>query len=251
MDQQLCIAGLEINVGSWNGSLDQVMSSLQRGPVRVYFVNAHCVNVAQQDPLYHTAVQSAEFAFNDGAGIEIASHILGQSIGDNLEGTDWIPALFDRIQAAGKPVQIYLLGARMPVVEAAAQLIPSQWPMIKVAGYHHGYFDEEEAILTHIERAQPDILLVAMGVPKQELFIHRNWEELKKQNIKLALAGGAVLDFLTRAVPRAPLWMRKSRVEWAYRLWNEPLRLWRRYLWGNIKFFYLVIKQRLNRNDNK
>ncbi len=241
--KRLCIAGVEIDVGPWDESLDKVMLAQRYEPVRVYFANAHCVNIAHKNSLYREALKRTEFVFNDGVGVEIASKILGQSLPSNLGGTDWIPALFDRLQVAGAGVRVYLLGGRSQVVEASVALLTTRWPVIEVVGWRDGYFANESAVLADIERGQPDILLVAMGVPKQELFIDKHWQLLKEHKVKLAIAGGAILDFITGAVPRAPGWIRRAKMEWAYRLWIEPKRLWKRYLYGNMKFFYLVMKQ--------
>lgn len=243
MKQKLSIANVAIDTMPREESLDAVLLSMQYEAVRVFFVNAHCVNVANEDREYLAALDQAEFVFNDGAGIELASRLLGSPVADNLDGTDWIPALFDRLQITGNSTRLYLLGARPEVVVKAASIIKTRWSTIQVVGLHDGYFDDVHAILADIEKASPDILLVAMGVPKQELFITHYWEMLGKQNIHLAIAGGAILDFLAETFPRAPLWMRQMRLEWLYRLWSEPKRLWKRYLWGNLKFFCLVIKQ--------
>lgn len=247
MSRQVSIADVEIDTLAWEESLDKVILSMRQDAVRVFFVNAHCVNIANEDKTYHLALDRAEFVFNDGAGVEIASRLLGHKITDNLDGTDWIPALFDRLQTAGDPLKLYLLGARPPIVEAAAAAIPLRWPTLEIVGWQNGYFIDAQAVLADIERTRPNILLVAMGVPKQELFIDQHWQSLKIPSLQLAIAGGAILDFVTGAVPRSPLWMQRGRIEWLYRLWNEPRRLWKRYLWGNINFFYLVVKQWLRK----
>jgi len=245
MNERMHIAGAEFDLMDWENSLDRVVLSIRQPAfaARVFFVNAHCVNIANVNYDYAAALHRAEFALNDGIGVELASRFLDQPLPCNLNGTDWIPALFDRLQATGERYRVYLLGARQSVVEAASTLLPLRWPCLNIVGSRNGYFSDQDALIADIERASPDILLVAMGVPKQELFIDRHWEILKNQRLRLALAGGAVLDFMTGTVPRAPAWMRHGRIEWLYRLWFEPKRMWKRYLWGNLRFIYLVGKQ--------
>ena len=109
-----------------------------------------------------------------------------------------------------------------------------------------GYFtaEQEPGIIARLEELRPDILLVAMGVPRQELWIDRN---LSAAHCTMPIAVGALLDFLSGAVPRAPLWVRRARMEWIYRMWIEPGRLWRRYIVGNPVFLVRVVRQKLMR----
>ena len=108
-------------------------------------------------------------------------------------------------------------------------------------GIYHGFFSstEENMIIEEINSRKVDVLIVGMGVPKQELWITAIKDKL--ETAKLCVAGGAIIDFIAGNVTRAPKWMRVMQIEWLYRLFLEPKRLWRRYLIGNIKFLYYVI----------
>ncbi len=240
----LCIGGLPIQLMTFKDSLDSVWFDISMRPVRVFFVNAHCVTIAQSHSEYQKAVQQAEFVFNDGAGIELAGRLLGTPVKENLNGTDWIPAFFDRLNAdKHQPRRIFFLGGTPELVQARGGYLSERWPSIISVGSHHGYFQDDAPVLEAIQKAHPEVLLVCMGVPKQELFLERNWDILVNSGVRLAIAGGAIFDFLTGTVPRAPDWMRKARLEWLYRLWIEPRRLWRRYLVGLFPFAWVVTKE--------
>ena len=125
-----------------------------------------------------------------------------------------------------------------------SEIFLQRWPFLHVVGTHHGYFHHTSEPLEAVWDAHPDLLIVGMGVPKQEIFIDEHWEALRDAGVKGAIAGGAIFKFLTEEVSRAPLWIRKWHLEWIWRMLLEPKRLWRRYLVGNFKFLKLVWKER-------
>ncbi|MDP1836636.1 MAG: WecB/TagA/CpsF family glycosyltransferase [Chlamydiales bacterium] len=234
------LGGLKIQTMTREESLSAVAH--QVSPARVYFVNAHCVVVAGENPQYADAVNRAEYVFNDGAGVEAACKILGIPLKDNLNGTDWIPALLDRLAVDTRSYRIFFLGGRPELVAEKSDYF-KRWPNLETVGLHHGFYEEDVAVLDKIRKAKPDILLVGMGVPRQELFLDRHWTSLIASGVTLGIAGGAVFDFMSGTVPRAPQWMQKMRMEWMYRLWIEPKRLWRRYLVGVFPFSWIVMKE--------
>ncbi len=212
-------------------------------PARVFFVNAHCVNIAQNNAEYRAAVDAAEFVFNDGVGIEVLCAALGVEVSQNLNGTDWIPALFRSLRKREAPCTLYFLGGVPKLVEIKCQVISRRWPHIRVVGGKDGFLPSDAEVLEDIRRCSPDIVLLGMGVPRQELFLHRNWQDLCEAGVKLGIAGGAVADFLIGAVPRAPKWMRRRRLEWAYRLWQEPGRMFSRYVLRSFQFLAVMIRE--------
>lgn len=214
-----------------------VEQSISTRPVRIFFVNAHCVVTAERDREYAQAVEEAEFVFSDGLGIEVACRLLHSEY-TNLNGTDWIPLFLGRIES---PYTIFFLGGTVEVAQKCREL--QRWPALTIVGACSGYYEREGAILDQIRKARPDILLVGMGVPRQELFLHRHWISLVSYGVKVAIAGGAILDFLTKTHPRAPKWIQKVRMEWCFRLWQEPKRLWRRYLLELLPYSLIVIKE--------
>ncbi|RJP39326.1 MAG: glycosyltransferase [Desulfobacteraceae bacterium] len=214
----------------------------------LFFVNAHCFNLSLKYSIYHEALINADLVFNDGIGMDFAARLIGTRFKHNLNGTDLIPAIIDR--ASFKKCKIYLLGGKPGVPEKAAENICKHCPDANIAGFHHGFFDPEteHLILAQIKEKKIDLLITAMGVPLQELWIWRNKDQLC--NVKLAVAGGAILDFLSGNIKRAPLWMRRKKIEWLYRFYLEPNRMWRRYLAGNALFFWNLVRLKYQQNDN-
>jgi len=207
----------------------------------VSFLNAHNANVACKDAQF-AAVLDEFLILPDGIGVDIAAKLLyGAPFPDNLNGTDFIPGF---LQASKEPLTVGLIGTTRRNAEAAALKLTGLAGQHHFAVIHDGFFSaaEEPEILERLRRLRPDILLVAMGVPRQELWIARN---ITSEHCTLPIAVGALLDFLSGAVPRAPLWMRRMRLEWVFRLLIEPGRLWRRYIVGNPVFLARVLRQKL------
>jgi exopolysaccharide biosynthesis WecB/TagA/CpsF family protein len=208
---------------------------------KVSFLNAHNANIAFNDPAFAAALDDF-LMLPDGIGVDIAAKILyGSAFPANLNGTDFIPAF---LQAVKQPLKVGLIGTRQENAERAAGRLATLAPQHSFAVIHDGYFrpDEEPDILAGIKAARPDVLLVAMGVPRQELWIARN---ITPDHCTLPIAVGALLDFLSGAVPRAPTVMRRLRFEWLFRLFLEPSRLWRRYMVGNPVFLARVLRQKV------
>ena len=213
----------------------------ERRFTKVGFLNAHNANLAWSNSQFAEAL-SDFLILSDGVGVDIAAKLLyGEPFPANLNGTDFIPEL---LAAEPRRLTIALLGTKRAHAEAAAAKLTEMSPHHRVVVVHDGYFTvrEEPLILERIAALRPDILLVAMGVPRQELWIARN---ITPHHCTLPIAVGALLDFLSGSVPRAPGWMRRSRLEWVFRLIVEPGRLWRRYVVGNPVFLARVVRQKL------
>ena len=209
----------------------------ERRFTKVSFLNAHNANIAFSDPVFAEALDDF-LILPDGVGVDMAAKLLyGAPFPDNLNGTDFIPAF---LQASSRPLTVGLLGATRVNAEAASSKLSALAMQHKFVVIHDGYFSaaEEPAIVDGIAKLRPDVLLVAMGVPRQELWIARH---IDQRHCTLPIAVGALLDFLSGTVPRAPLWMRRLRLEWLFRLWIEPGRLWRRYVVGNPLFLWRVV----------
>jgi alpha-1,3-mannosyltransferase len=206
---------------------------------RIAFANANCLNIAYRDPRVRAALGEA-VVLNDGIGIDLASKLLfGAQFPDNLNGTDFTPYY---LQHSRHRLRIYLLGGKRSVVERAAQLITETCPRHEVVGYHEGYFphSEDGLVARTISASGADVLLVAMGNPEQELWLRTNFDAT---GCRLGFAVGALFDFITGEVQRAPVWVRTARLEWVYRLAQEPVRLWRRYVLGNPIFMLRILGQ--------
>jgi exopolysaccharide biosynthesis WecB/TagA/CpsF family protein len=203
---------------------------LSDGKHRAYFMNAHCCNVAARDRHYAAAIAVADVLLPDGFGIDLAAKMSGYKLTENLNGTDLIPALLKDAALRGKSV--YLFGGKVGIAEAAAEALKAKIPSLRIAGTRDGYEGgaNDDAVVDAINASGADIVLVALGVPRQELWLDRNAVKL---NVGLTMGVGAALDFFAGNVVRAPSWVRRARSEWVWRLAQEPRRLAGRYLLGN------------------
>ncbi|RWP15178.1 WecB/TagA/CpsF family glycosyltransferase [Mesorhizobium sp.] len=243
-DSLKSILGIPVLAIRWDDAVALLARLIaERRFTKVTFLNAHNANVAYTDPVVAEALDDF-LILPDGVGVDLAAKLLyGASFPDNLNGTDFIPAF---LQASARPMTVGLLGATQVNAEAASKKLAALALQHRFVVIHDGYFSpaEEPAIVDRIARLRPDVLLVAMGVPRQELWIARH---IDARHCTLPIAVGALLDFLSGTVPRAPLWMRRLRLEWLFRLWIEPGRLWRRYVVGNPLFLWRVIGQKFLR----
>ena len=205
------------------------------------FVNADCLNIAQDNLAYKSLLNRVRWVFGDGSGIRKASQMIGTEIADNVNGTDLFPLLCER--AAEEDIPIYLLGARPGVTDTMKAKLTARFPGLNVIGHHHGYLDEnsEAKVLEDIAASGARMLFVAFGAPRQDLWIDEHRKQLGQ--VRLAMGVGGLFDFISERIPRAPLWMRKLGIEWVYRLIQEPGRMWRRYIIGNPLFLWRVRQQ--------
>ncbi len=208
--------------------------------------NVHALNLASAEPWFRDFLNSAPVVFCDGAGVMLGARILGKRIPERITYADWmwqLAALAERQQWS-----LFFLGARPGVAERAAAELSSRYLRLRIAGVHDGYFDrtrdsaQNRAVVDAINLASPDILVTGLGMPLQERWLLDNWADV---DARVALTGGAVFDYLSGELRRAPRWMTESGLEWLGRLAIEPRRLWRRYLVGNPLFLARVLRQRV------
>ncbi|MFK7754307.1 MAG: WecB/TagA/CpsF family glycosyltransferase [Sedimentitalea sp.] len=219
---------------------DTITTLLAPGRRRVNFMNAHCFNVMSQDRQYAAAVNSADFLLPDGIGVALAAKMTGHDLSANLNGTDFIPALLQEAAKLGKSV--YLFGGTPGTADTAANNLIHKIPGLQIAGTRNGFGEAQNdaEIIADINASGADIVLVALGVPMQELWLHRHAPYI---DAELTMGVGAALDFFAGNVARAPAWVRKAKCEWVWRLAQEPRRLAKRYLLGNFNFLARAAKQ--------
>jgi len=224
-----------------------VQDAIEGNRRNVFFVNAHCLNVAAKNPEYLAVLADSPWVYADGAGMALGASINGVALQNNLNGTDLFPLICGA--AARKNVPIALLGAKPGVAEKCATKMQALLPGLDVVWHEHGYLDPdlETSRLPEIAASGARILFVAKGVPMQELWIQQYAESM---NVPVVLGVGALFDFYSGDMPRAPLLVRKLRMEWAFRLLMEPRRMFRRYVVGNPEFIYRALKARFSRKTN-
>ena len=227
---------------------------VSKKPHQVVTPDTLAVLRARKDSEYQAILKSADLVTPDGAGILWAAAALNYPLPERVTGIDIIHNIC-RL-AAKKGYSLYLLGSYPGVASEAALNLCKKYPGIKITGTHHGYFgcedrencedvkngnngknkEGEEKIIAEIKENRPDILLVGMGVPKQEKWINKN---LKSLNIPVCMGVGGSFDVLSGRIPRAPLWMQKHGMEWIYRSIKQPNRAFR--VLALFYFIWLVI----------
>lgn len=240
--QKKPLGNLTIDVCGTQDVLKEMDIRLQkREKTTVYFLNAHCYNIAQKDEEYRTILNNVDMLLNDGIGVQLGAKFYGIHFKENLNGTDFIPKLLNL--ASQKEYTVFLLGSSPGTAESAAKNLYTSFPRLRIVGCHHGFFDEKEnhQIIQEINNISPDILIVGRGVPIQEKWIANNKNKI---NASIMLGVGAFIDFTSGRIPRAPRVVRAIKMEWLFRLLLEPNRMWKRYLVGNFLFFYYIVKNR-------
>jgi N-acetylglucosaminyldiphosphoundecaprenol N-acetyl-beta-D-mannosaminyltransferase len=209
---------------------------------RVTYVNAHVVNQSREVPELLDALKRADLVYCDGYGVRLAARVLGLEIPHRMTGADWIWGLATLCELSGQ--SIYLLGSEPPTARLAAERLHRWYPRLNIAGAHHGFFDldspHNERVIEDIAAARADIVLVGMGTPKQELWVDRYADQLDGAVVWTV---GALFDYVSGHMPRAPRWLADNGLEWIFRLAIEPRRMWRRYLLGNPAFLGKVLTE--------
>lgn len=184
-------------------------------PRSVVTPNAEIAYRATQEPDVAAVVNGADLVIADGAGIVLASRLLGHPVPERVAGTDLSTNLLAELAKRGG--RIYLLGAKPEVVQEAVRRVRERFPGIVVAGCHDGYFkpEEEAAVIREIREARVDALFVGLGAPRQEMWMSRHLAEL---NAKVSLGIGGTIDVWAGAAARAPEWMQKANLEWLFRI---------------------------------
>jgi N-acetylglucosaminyldiphosphoundecaprenol N-acetyl-beta-D-mannosaminyltransferase len=226
--------------------LDHISASIKSSQKNMmFFVNAHNLTQAYYDLQYRSILRKTNYIYGDGIGIYFAGKVTHQQISDNINGTDLFPLICELCER--EKYTVYFLGSAPGIVEKMAQNIKKKYPMLVIAGTHHGYFDNESNggyIINEINRTETKILFVGMGTPKQEKWIYDNYQSL---NFNVAIGVGGLFDFYSGSKLRAPLFIRKLHLEWLFRLLYEPRRLWKRYIIGIPLFIYRVLKQKFQK----
>ncbi len=243
----LQLLGITVHEVTATGVLDFMDASIRSGRQAVILhANAFAANLAARDAALRQALNEAQMVFCDGDGIRLGCRILGLSVPPKVTYARWLPLAGAWCERHGH--SIYFLGGRPGVAEQAARRYQERFPRIRIAGTHHGYFDksgaESDAVVTEINRARPDVLLVCFGMPIQEHWVRLHAPRLATH---VLLTGGAALDYAAGTAVPTPDLMVRLKLEWLYRLWKEPRRLFTRYVVGNPEFLLRVFCERASR----
>lgn len=237
----VCILGVPVDAVTMDEALARIAAMVgSRRPHYVVTPNVDFLVQARTNAELHRILCEADLVLCDGQPLVWASRWLGNPLPERVAGADLTPRMME--QAARKGHRVYLLGATPEANDEACRRLKERYPTLQLAGHYAPpicpleEMDHEE-ITGRIRAAQPDILLVSFGCPKQERWIARNYRAL---GVPVCLGLGATIDFLAGRVRRAPAWMQRSGLEWTYRLMQEPRRLFQRY-WTDLRGFGVAL----------
>jgi N-acetylglucosaminyldiphosphoundecaprenol N-acetyl-beta-D-mannosaminyltransferase len=220
-------------------AIEELVCAAQGGAV--FTPNVDHVVLAEENLRLREAYQAASLSLVDGMPLLWCSRLLGQRLPEKVSGSDLVRPLIERCAQRGW--RVFMLGGLPGAAEAAARTLTQDFPDLIIAGTHAPFIDlmrpasEREEVVARIRQAQPHIVLVGLGAPKQELWIHESMAVLSPA---VLLGIGASIDFMAGAVPRSPRWMSRCGLEWLYRLLKEPKRMWRRYLVRGPRFLPIL-----------
>lgn len=200
-------------------------------PTIVSFVNAHALNICYKNKAFSSALLSSDIILRDGIGLQIMYKSFGIDGGLNMNGTDFIPSFLDSLGDRS----IAVFATQEPYLGNAVAKLKTSGKNIIVE--KNGFCDDD-TYLDMVIKYKPEIIVLGMGMPKQELLA--DYLKTKVNYPCILINGGAIIDFLGGKVDRAPIWMRNYGIEWLYRLVREPRRLFKRYVIGNILFMYRI-----------
>jgi N-acetylglucosaminyldiphosphoundecaprenol N-acetyl-beta-D-mannosaminyltransferase len=245
MKKEIEVFNIKINPSTLNEFVEYIYSNLLNGKKIVQNgVNSFSIIELAKTPELMQAFNNSELASIDGMSLVWALKFLGYSVPERVA----CPDLAEEILALAneKKLRVYFLGSSQQNLKMAVKNITSIYPDLIIAGYRNGYFgiSEEPMLVEEINNTNTHILFLGMPTPKKELFME-NYKD--KLIFNYSLGVGGLFDIFSGKTKRAPKWMQKHGFEWFYRLIQEPRRMWKRYLFGNSKFIYLVLKEKFSR----
>lgn len=234
------ILGCPIDALTMKDSLEQIESHIAgKKPVQHVVVNAAKIVALHKNKKLREIIFACPMINADGQSVVWASKILGKPLPERVAGIDLMLELIKL--AAAKGYRVYFLGAKEEVIKKVTKIFSCQYPALKIAGYRNGYWNDEEneQVVNQIKNSGADILFVGISSPKKEYWLAEN---LCNIDLPFSMGVGGSFDVVAGLTKRAPLWMQKAGLEWFYRLCQEPGRMWKRYVFGNINFIWLVLK---------
>jgi N-acetylglucosaminyldiphosphoundecaprenol N-acetyl-beta-D-mannosaminyltransferase len=245
MEKEIDVFDIKINPLTLNEFVEYIYSNIINGNKIVQNgVNSFSIIELTKKPELVQVFNNSELVSIDGMSLVWALKFLGYSVPERVACPDLAEQILKL--AHGEKLRVYFLGSSQQNLQIAVKNITSVYPDLIIAGYRNGYFEisEEQLIVEEINNANPHILFLGMPTPKKELFMENHKDKLI---FNYSLGVGGLFDIFSGKTRRAPKWMQKNGFEWFYRLMQEPRRMWKRYLFGNSKFIYLVLKEKFFR----
>ncbi|EIW18264.1 MULTISPECIES: WecB/TagA/CpsF family glycosyltransferase [Pelosinus] len=222
MRNRITVLNVMIDVVTMKEAVEAVKQFiLQKKSRLVVTPNPEIIMMANKDEQLARIINNADLVVPDGAGVVWAARYQGDVMPERVAGYDLVQNLL--IEAMSEKYKIYLFGGAPGIAEKAKKMAEERYPGVQIVGTRNGFFtkQDESEIVNDIKACQPDILLVALGVPRQEKWLEEYKEELK---VPVSIGVGGTFDVMAGVVKRAPLWMQRSNLEWLFRLLSEPKR---------------------------
>jgi N-acetylglucosaminyldiphosphoundecaprenol N-acetyl-beta-D-mannosaminyltransferase len=241
------VIGVDVNVVDYEAAVARVVAAAKaRKPYGVSALAVHGVMTGALDAEHLYRLNRLDLVTPDGQPVRWAMRFLhGEALPDRVYGPNM--TLFICEAAAREGLSIYLYGSRQEVLDAWTVNLHKMYPSLKIAGSEPSKFkkiseEENREMVERIKASGADIVFVGLGCPRQEVYAFENKDALSMPLI----AVGAAFDFHAGLLPQAPKWMQDRGLEWLFRLWHEPKRLWRRYAYLNPLFVWMVLKQKIS-----
>lgn len=244
MNKDIDFLGIKVAALNRDKIVGKIIEFALEGKHRmITYVNAHCVNISFRDSEYRGILNKMDLVYAGGMGVVWASGLFKKALPERVNILDFFDKLAERLRA--NKIRIYLLGAEEEVVQKAKDKLVKGFSL-EIVGTHSGFFDEKEkiSIVKEINMLKPNILMVGMGVPRQEKWIHQYFNKL---DVNLCWAVGGVFKVLSGDLKKTPRWISDCGLEWLYLGLQDPNRLWKRYLSGNLLFIYHLLKCRVKK----
>jgi N-acetylglucosaminyldiphosphoundecaprenol N-acetyl-beta-D-mannosaminyltransferase len=246
--RNISIFGVSFDAVNKDEASEHIFTAIQnknRTPLTVVTLNPIMVMNAQKNDVLFSALSSADLSLADGVGIISAAKRMGAPLPERVTGIDTAYSVLEKLAEVGGSV--YLLGAKPGVAEKAAERLTETLPSLRIVGMHHGYFEDNEKIVSDIKEKSPDLLAVCLGSPRQEIWAHEN--KVKLSGVGAILCLGGALDVWAGNIKRAPSLFIKLHLEWLWRMLLEPKRM--KELPKMVKFRILTGKSRQNQKSFK
>jgi len=242
------VSGVNVDFISHEQTIQKIVLSFERNAPQIHRSDLNVSSFIESitNTNYRNLINCSDIINVDGMGLYWGLRILGYPIKDRIAGIDLMNDIISLCCERGK--SIFFLGARDDVLKEMIDKLIVDYPGLKVAGYHNGYFwGREDSIVQIVNSCSPDVLFVGIKSPEKENFI-ANYRTVL--DVKFVMGVGGAFDVMSGRIKRAPVFIQKLGMEWMYRLVQEPRRLWKRYFISNSLFIWFLIKEKFRRSFN-
>ncbi len=246
-EKRYSIFNTYVNALTFDETLSYIQEIIEaKNPTQHVVINALKINLMKKDKELTRIINSCPLINADGASIVWAAKFLGIPVKERVTGID---LFLELVRISEKQnYKIYLFGAREDVVLKVKTKFEHEYPDLQIVGYRNGYFEqhEESEIVKEMSDSGADIMFAAFSSPKKEYWVNKYLNDL---NIPFVMGVGGSFDVVAGVTDRAPLWMQNHGLEWFYRFIQEPGRLWKRYILGNIQFGLYMLKYKFMKRE--